>query len=478
MTSVAGTGSGENTAGERASTIVKDERVTSDFSGMVSIIRYNSVGFFFTDFVIPYASGDILDASGVSVGGLFSLLIIGSVISAMLAGFLSDRLPSRKKLVFIGATGRGISYLIMYVAIITKSLIFMNVGTFVLGLHAAIYWVPMDALISDKSSKHHRSYAFGRRAAALGQGTVIGGVIGATIFGFAYYLLPGRNWLIFMPLILFSVSNFIGGALFLHRVDEGITFQELGTSGNAEREKVEPIKPLETGEREGNLQDEGNTLAIDGTGDSLSRGFLIGLSFLLFSMFLSAVNNFTGKPFIQLYMLDKIIDEPLLVMIMYAPVGIVASVLGPKLGSVADKLKPSVGITVFSIFGALETLLLVNTFNPYLFSTILVADVVLGSASQLILQNVVSRISIENRGKIIGIGTAMANLGGAVGPFLGGLLWDNVSHAMPFIVTIFIEMALIPFYLIALKVVNPFMAEKVDSDNEAGNEPVMDIELV
>ncbi|MBD3185638.1 MFS transporter, partial [Candidatus Bathyarchaeota archaeon] len=161
MTSVAGTGRGENTAGESPSTIVKDERVTCDFSGMVSIIRYNSVGFFFTDFVIPYASGDILDASGVSVGGLFSLLIVGSVISAMLAGFLSDRLPSRKKLVFMGATGRGISYLIMYVAIITKSLIFMNVGTFVLGLHAAIYWVPMDALISDKSSKHHRSYAFG-----------------------------------------------------------------------------------------------------------------------------------------------------------------------------------------------------------------------------------------------------------------------------------------------------------------------------
>src|SRR5271157_5131017 len=126
---------------------------TPDFSQMVRIVRYNSVGFFFTDFVIPYVSGVMLGGSGLQVGLMYSFLTLGSSISGFLVGFLTDRM-SKKTLVFIGAAGRGASYLIIYAAVIVQSLVLLNVGTFALGFLVAFFWVPYDTLVSQKSNKN------------------------------------------------------------------------------------------------------------------------------------------------------------------------------------------------------------------------------------------------------------------------------------------------------------------------------------
>lgn len=85
-------------------------------------------------------------------------------------------------------------------------------------------------------------------------------------------------------------------------------------------------------------------------------------------------------------------------------------------------------------------------------------------SSGLIFQNLVSRISIEHRGKIIGIGEFFSFLGNVFGPILGGIVWDLVSHQFPFIISIFVELSLIPLYLIVVYYLIPHLAEKYDEE--------------
>jgi len=129
-------------------------KFTDDFFTMINSVMYNSFGFFFLDFLIPVVA-IALNATGAIMGVLFSLRMVGYFISASFVGFLTDRYQ-KKLLVAIGSLGRGISYFIMYFAIIFYSIVGLGFGTAFLGFFAGFYWIPLDALIAEKSHKNNR----------------------------------------------------------------------------------------------------------------------------------------------------------------------------------------------------------------------------------------------------------------------------------------------------------------------------------
>jgi MFS family permease len=93
-------------------------------------------------------------------------------------------------------------------------------------------------------------------------------------------------------------------------------------------------------------------------------------------------------------------------------------------------------------------------------------DFAFARAGFLIFQNLLSRISIKHRGKVFGT-ARWVSLGGAViGPILGGVMWETLGHFFPFILTIIIELAIIPFYIIAIKYIRPHMTEKLEKFSE------------
>ncbi len=61
----------------------------------------------------------------------------------------------------------------------------------------------------------------------------------------------------------------------------------------------------------------------------------------------------------------------------------------------------------------------------------------------------------------------IGRLGGIVGPIAGGYLSDTFGLQTPFIISIFIELALIPLYLIAIFYLAPHMAEKVKKESKS-----------
>ena len=418
---------------------------------MIRIIFWNSVGFFFFSFLIPFVTVQLLGATGIELGMTFAVQTIGGLISAPIVGYLTDRV-SRKLLILIGSFGRAACYILMYLGIIFSSLVVFAIGMFVLGFFAGFFWTPLDTLISEKSNKANRSFAFGKRGGMIGKGNLLGSVISFIVFGLANFFVPENLLLVYSPLLLFAGSNIFGGITFHLKVDEHLTLDK--HVFNLFPSAVEPSLIS----KEPVIQD-----TVIRSKKNLAIGFFIGFSVLTISFMMSSMNQSLAYPFFQVYLIEELkVEDPIMVMAIYFPSQILSLLFAPKLGKIADKINPIIGIVFVSGLGALVTSLIINSTSGLMFGIILLFDSTFAWGGNLILQNVLSRISKIHRGKIFGLAQWLSLFGAVLGPVLGGFAWDALGPSAPFVISIFIELSVIPLYAIAIKALKPYMAEKVE----------------
>jgi len=426
-------------------------KMTPDFIPMIRIIFWNSMGFFFFSFLIPYVTVQLLAVSKTELGLAFSIQMMGGLISAPIVGYLTDRV-SRKLLILIGSFGRATSYILMYIGILLSSFLLFTAGMFILGFFVGFFWTPLDTLISEKSNKANRSFAFGKRGGMIGKGNAVGAVISFIIFWLANSFIPDNLFLVYCPLLIFAISNIFGGITFHLKVDEHLTFDK--HVFNLFPSSVEPSLIS----KEPVIQDtpikSRNNLAI---------GFFIGFSVLTIAFMMSNMNQMLAFPFFQVYLIEELkIDNPTMVMIIYFPSQIISLLFAPKLGKIADKINPIIGVAFVSGLGALVTLLIINSTSGYIFGILLLFDSTFAWGGNLILQNILSRISKIHRGKIFGAAQWLSLFGAVLGPLIGGLAYFSIGPFAPFAISIFIELSVIPLYAIAIKALKPYMAEKLD----------------
>lgn len=391
------------------------EPFTQDFFSMVSSIMYNSFGFFFLDFLIPFVAM-ILDASGAVMGVLFALRTVGYLLSSSFVGILTDRYQ-KKVLVAFGSVGRGLSYFLMYIAIIFSSLDGLAIGTTFLGFCAGFYWIPLNTLVAEKSHKNNRSQAYGYRTSAQARGELFGGIIGFSLLSTASSM--GLSDVIaYAALPIFGLANFYAGYLFIARVNE--------------YDKINSLAAIDINIKSNNTTKIGE----------LSRFYVIGLITILLVMFLASVNGSIARPFLIPYFIGQISNDATIATLVYVPSGIVSLFLATRLGQLADKMNPYLGITIGSFSGALMTYLLINTNDIIVFALLLTFDVTIALTTGLVLMNMISRITVAHRGKILGFQQASSNIGNIVGPILGGILWDAYSVFTPFLISIVVEILL------------------------------------
>jgi len=428
--------------------------MTPDFIPMIRIIFWNSMGFFFFSFLIPHVINQL--ASPTILGLAFSIQMIGGLLSAPLVGYLTDHV-SKKLLILIGSFGRATCYILMYIGILLSSLLVFTVGMFILGFFVGFFWTPLDTLISEKSNKTNRSFAFGKRGGMIGKGNLVGSVISITIFSLANIFVPENFFLVYSPLLLFALSNIVGGFIFNFKVDERLTFDK--HIFNVFPSSVEPsVVSKEPVISDAPLKSRNN----------LAIGFFIGFGVLVIAFMTTEFNQSLVFPYYQGYLNDVLeIEDPTLVMIIYFPSQIISLLLAPKLGKIADKINPVLGMAIVSGLGAFVTWLIINStyfgiYSGYIFGILLLFDSTFAWGGNLILQNILSRISKIHRGKIFGAAQWLSLFGAVLGPLIGGLTYFSIGPFAPFAISIFIELSIIPLYAIAIKALKPYMAEKVD----------------
>ncbi|MCK4239598.1 MAG: MFS transporter, partial [Candidatus Lokiarchaeota archaeon] len=352
------------------------ERYTYDFKPMIQIVILNSLGFFFLEFIIQYFASQQLNATGTQMGLIFSVHVIGQLISSFFTGIIADRIKSKTKLILLGSFGRGFAYFVFYTAIVLNSLIGLGIGGFTLGFFVGFFWIPFNTLIAEKSNKDHRSQAYGKRDSAIGKGLLIGSIIGFIIFSWGFQTTDNA-FIIYSPILMFGIANFIAGILFILKVDESIKFMD---------------NPIESN----------NSITKEISTAVFSKPLLIGSVFLLVVLLLSNVNGSLAKPFLNIYLLEVIESDPTIVIWVYMPSGIISMLIAPKLGEALDKIHPLIGITVSSVIGSIITWFLINTTNLWIFAILLIFDITIVGTASLVLINLLSRITLKHRGKIMG----------------------------------------------------------------------------
>ena len=429
----------------RTQRVPPSDKFTSDFDSVILIVIWNSLGFFFVDFSMVYMINQVMAASGVALGLFPAFLTFGGLISSLFIGYLTDHV-SKQKLVMIGSFGRGLSYFGLYTSVILQSLPGIYISSFLLGLGAMLFWVPLDTLISDKSSKYHRSSAFGRRRFALGIGQVIGAVVGFSIFGLANYFTPDNVFLVFSAIPIFGIANFYAGIRFSRTVDENKKFQYPNKSRNENDESIESI-----------------------TNESIqpknpSNFYILGIVLLFLALILGAINVGIYRPFILPIVFAKMNEPPAMISWFYLPATVVGTLIAPKLGVLADKMNPYLTISISAIIGGILTWIIVFlTNNIWIFSILLIFDTTIMLTSGFIFINFLSRVSIKHRGKFFGLISSFDSVGMIIGPILGGFVYDFNTY-LPFIISISVEWLLIPFFIIGIWILNPRVVEVLEEE--------------
>jgi len=419
------------------------QKFTSDFNSVIFIVLWNSLGFFFIEFIMTYYIYWVLNYPIYQVGLFFSFITFGALISSLFIGYLTDRY-SKRILVMIGSFGRGISYFGLYISVIMESLVGMYISAFVLGLGAHIFWNPLDSIISEKSSKYHRSSAFGKRRFALGMGMLIGTLVGFTIFSLANVITPSNTFLIYGAIPIFGISNFYAGIQFSRKVDEEKKFVY------SESDNDTPLEPkLDS--------------SINSSKKSSDFIYFFGIIILFSGFLLSAINYGLYRPYIQTYVLKYINSNAELVAAFYLPTALIGALIAPKLGTLADKINTYLAIGIASLLGGIVTWLIINSGNLVFFGILLVVDNTIMLTVSFVFINFLSRVTVKHRGKIFGLITIFESIGMIIGPVLGGLVWQIISPQAPFIISIIVEWSLISFFIIGIWILNPHLVESIEN---------------
>ncbi|UYP45257.1 hypothetical protein NEF87_001542 [Candidatus Lokiarchaeum ossiferum] len=425
---------------------------------MIQIVFWNSLGFLFFGFIVSYVPIQLFGASGSEMGLIVSLQAFGRLLSTPLIGYLTDRV-SKKKLVMVGALGRCISYIMYYLSIVLHSIPLFGAGIFTQGVLVGFFWPPFNSLVAEKSNKYFRSEAYGKRSSMIGWGSLAGSAFSFSVFTLAHHFIPDKLLIVYSPFLIFAVINIFAGLYFYRNVDEHYSFAEF------KKEKIFSYNSDRNEQSELVIKNSSEGLPTQMESNKMSKKFLGAFFLLTLALMASRMNDTLAEPFLQVYLIENIIQNPTLVMLIYFPAQITSLLMAPYMGKICDRINPRVGILFLSCIGGAMTWFLIQTSSPVVFSLLLTFDFTFARANLLLMENVLSRTSQLHRGKIFGMAEWMKLLGGFFGPNIGGLVWDRVDHRAPFIISIFVEIFLVPLYWVSIFFLKPFMAEKVGKNS-------------
>ncbi|MFW9990837.1 MAG: MFS transporter [Candidatus Odinarchaeota archaeon] len=412
---------------------------------LLKLVRYNSLGFFFVSFIIPIVAFLEFKANGYEMGLLFSLQVLGATISAPVVGMIADKRDRRPKLIFTGSLGRMVAYLVIYFSIIVKSYWLMVFGTFSLGFAAGFFWSPLRAIVSDATEYRFRSEAFGIYNQQIGMGTFYGAFIGFGILMMASEASLGSGGL-FAGLLVYALANLYAGIKIL-RIAPAVTLVDIDREKAGINELVS-FKTVKT--------------------TRLRKNVFLFFIVLLGILFVESTVGALVAPFLEVFLLKNITNDPVTMSLAYIPGGIVSMVAAPKLGEIADRIKPAYVLPPASIIGAITTWLLINSTEIWQVTVLFTVDSTVIAFATVVISKLMSNVSKNHRGSVFGFQGFLANLGGITGPLVGGVFWEITGDRGPFLLSIGVEAVLALIYLVVLLF---FLYEPVEEKRQKKVEP-------
>ncbi|MEM7363458.1 MAG: MFS transporter [Pseudomonadota bacterium] len=361
----------------------------------LSILRrglfYAAFPLFFLNFVLPVQARD-LGASAVEIGGLFTLFTISVLLIRPFVGIGLDRY-GRRPFVLGALTFYVVSYGLFAQA---EGIIAMYIARFLQGIAAAFMILAVDTITADSTTEETRSSQLGRNIESQTRGSIVGGTIGFTLIGA-------------MPLIAWSLSFVIFAIAVL--VALVLMWRGLPETLPPEARDAAPHKLLDV------------EVVVSGP---LQRLMLI----LLVSAFAGAL----VQPIYLIYLQDQF-DLPMGVLAWaFLPSAFIFALLPSRLGKL-DQRWGAVNLLCIGFLTAGITYLLLPFIDRFIGLVIVYTISAIGAAmSEPARKTLTVRYGDKGAvGRTLGISELYAGIGGALGPLVGGLLYDTFNPSVAFL---------------------------------------------
>jgi MFS family permease len=343
-------------------------------------------------FVLPIY-GKELGATALEVGVFFSAFSLVPVIVRPFLGRAMDRW-GRRPFLLLGLLGYAVAMLVFCVA---DTVWMLTVARFVQGMGAAFLWLSAYTIVADVSSQTGRGYGFGIIDEATSRGAIIGTTAGFTVVftlqGFFPDLPFERIWL----------------WLFAAYTVPALLALWSGWCGVRETRPRTVTQPAESRPVSGQL------LA------------------LMSVVFVTGASTAMVWPLLLIFLQDALGADVAALGWAYLPAALVSAFLPSRMGRIADRLGRKVPMVAGLLVGALASALIPHLRGIIPLAVLWAVESLGYTASVPAERAFVADIAGEDtRGASYGLYTFAHFLGAALGPLVGGWLYDNLGHAMPF----------------------------------------------
>ena len=341
-------------------------------------------------FVLPIY-GKELGATALEVGGFFSA---NSFVPLVVRPFLGRTLDrwGRRPFLLLGLLGYAVA---MVVFCLSDTVFLLTVARFVQGLGQAFLWISAYTIVADAAEETGRGHRFGDIDEARTRGAIIGTMAGLFLWTMLDNAGLGGRQVWFWLFAAYTVPALL--ALWS------------GWRGVPETRPQVAAQPIE------------------------SRPISGQLLALMVIVCVTGASATMVWPLLMVFLQDALRADVAALVWAYLPAALISAFLPSRMGRIADRLGRKRPMMAGLIVGAAASALIPNlrSFIPLI---ILWAIESVGYTASVPAERAfVADIAGEDtRGTSYGLYTFAYFLGAALGPLVGGWLYDNLGHATPF----------------------------------------------
>lgn len=371
-------------------------------------------------FILPVYM-KMVGGNAVAIGGLFAIFSIVTLLLRPLIGKGIDIYGRRIFLIFAFVI-YGIAMLLFSYST-NMTLIYMS--RLIQAIASSFMWISAYSVAIDLTDRENRGSEIGYVDGATAKGELYGAAIGFFILGFIPLL---TGWSILFK--FYAILSFIAAYIVYKNIPETKSL----------------VKQTETKSE-----------------SKLSKDY----SKLLTIVFISAFSASMLSLIYIVYLMDRFTTNVITLAWCFIPSALVYAYLQQRLGGVSDKIGRIKPMAIGLVVAGGVSICLTVVFHLYIMVilwTLLAVGIAMASPAETALVADITGDYV--RGSAYGVYTMVGSLGGAIGPIVGGVLYESLGKTAPFYVNGFLLLINALLVVVLLKNFNSKLSGEIVKELE------------